>query len=95
MDAIFSVVGRLHPSDGNVRRDAFGQVEAVIRRFESAGTGSFPFVSVTEALAHGLAYFGSFPRAHPDNRVDARDIRELELIDTGLGIFCFFGGWIV
>ncbi len=95
MGAIFSVVDRLHPGDGNVGRDAFSQIEAVIRRFKSPGTGSFPFMGVAETLSHGPAYFGSFPRAHPDDRVDARDIRELELIDTGLGLFCFLGDRIV
>jgi hypothetical protein len=90
MGAIFFVVGSLHPGDGNVRRDALSQVKAVIRRFESAGTGPFPFVSVTEAFAHGPAYFGCFPRAYPDDRVDTGDIGELELIDTGFGIFRLF-----
>ena len=52
-------------------------------------------MGIAETLAHGPAYFGSFTGAHPDDRVCARDIRELELINTGFCIFGFFGGGVI
>ena len=51
--AVYSVMGLPHPFDGDVGRNALGQVEAVIRRFERPGTGPFPLVGVADPFADG------------------------------------------
>ncbi len=93
--AVLIVVGLSHPCDRCVGGDAPGKIKAVIRWQESARTRPLPFMGVTEALAHGPTYEGCFAGSHPDDRVLAGDIGELKLIDTGSGIFGFFGRWII
>ena len=93
--AISSVMGLPHPFDRYIGRNAFRKVEAVIGRLKGARTGSFPFMGVADALAHGPADESGFAGAHPDNRVGAGDIGKLELIDTGPGILGRFGGRII
>lgn len=88
-------MGLSHPFDRYVGGDAFRQVETVIRRFECTGAGPFPFMGITEPLAHGPANFGGFAGPHPDHGVGTGDVGKLELVDTGPGILGFSDCWIV
>ncbi len=88
-------MGLSHPFDRYVGADTFCKIEPIIGWFESTGTRSLPFMGVTEAFAHNPAYEGSFAGAHPDDRVHAGDIRELELIDAGTGILGLFGSRMI
>ena len=88
-------MGLSHPLNGRVGRDAPGKVKTVIRRQESPGASPLPFVGITESLPHGATDLSCFPRTDPDDRVGAGNIREFELIDAGLCIFCPFGGGVI
>ncbi len=84
-----------HPFDRDVGGDAFREVEPVIRCQEGSGTGSFPLVGVTEALAHGFAQKRRFAGTHPDDRVGTGDIGELELVDADPGFISLLGSGII
>ncbi len=93
--AVNLVMCLLHPMNGITWRNPSGQVKTVVRGGEATLTGSLPFVSITETLAHGSADFGGFTSAHPNHRVCARYVWKLELIDAGFGVFGAFSGWVV
>jgi hypothetical protein len=84
--AVGLVVHPAHALDGGVGAQALGQVEAVVGRFERAGTGTFPFMRVAQALADRFADLGRLARPYPDHRIGAGNVRELELVDAGLGV---------
>ena len=53
--AVRSVVSLAHPFNRHVGGNVFSKVKALIRGLKGARTGSFPFMGVTEPLAHGPA----------------------------------------
>lgn len=95
MGAIFLVMRRLHPCDRRIGTDAFCKIETVIRRFERARAGPFPFMCIADTFAHGPAYESGFPGAHPDDRIFTGDVGELELIDTCLGVLGLLLGRVI
>ena len=88
-------MGRPHPFHRPVGSHASGQVKTVIRRFEGAGAGPLPLMSITEALADGPANFHGLPSPHPDHRIGAGDVGELELVDTDPGLPRLLTGRII
>src|SRR3974377_93926 len=88
-------MGCPHPRDSCIGAYTSCEIEAIIRRQESAGTSTFPLVRVTDALTHGLAYERSLTGTDPHNRICTGNVGELELVNTGFGILCFLSGRII
>lgn len=95
MGAVQFVMCLSHPFNRDIGANAFCKVKAVIRWKKGTGASSFPFMSITETLAHGTAYEGSFTGPDPDDWVYTGNIGKLKLIDTGLGVFCLLNSWII
>ena len=73
----------------------FTRVELVVGRLQIAFAGAFPFVGVGQALAFSPADFGGLACLHPDDRVGARDVGKLELVDADCGVFRLLRGGVV
>jgi hypothetical protein len=75
----------------NSKTVGVNQVEPIIGRSEAPSACPFPFVGIADPFAHSFADFGSFRGTHPHHRVDTRDVRKLELVDTDAGVLGLLG----
>ncbi|MCG7851243.1 MAG: hypothetical protein MIO92_01840 [Methanosarcinaceae archaeon] len=85
--AVLFIVRLPHEADRRIGASPCRQVEPIVRLFECPRTGPLPLMGIAYSLAHRFTDFNRFPGPHPDDRISAWDVGELELIDTCTRVF--------
>ena len=80
------IVRDAHLMNRGLRRLVPGEIESVIGRLQTPRARALPFMGVAKTLALRFANLRRFAGLDPHDRIRARNVRKLELIDADFGL---------